>query len=115
MSKLNRHVINNFLKTNSPKEQKNKSKFVRGIVVKKDRNYYVRLNGANSDELMPISAGNNISVNEQVTVLIENHTATVISNTYSTPSSDSGDILNPTADTSPIPISDIESLWDSEK
>lgn len=88
---LSSDLISQFVKATKDDVKPSEGSTVNGTIVEHDGNKYVRLDG--SDQLTPISSTADAKVNERVTVLIKNHTATVTGN-LSSPAARTDDLKN---------------------
>lgn len=96
---LTSELISKFVKsTKDNNTNKNKETFAHGEIVK-DLNgrYCVKIYG--SETLTPVSIPTNVRLNQPVTVMIKNHTATVIGNVNVSDgnNNDTEDVLNSTS------------------
>lgn len=112
---LNKDLISQFVKnTKDDKKTTKKETFVRGMIVKNDKGVYcVKIDG--SDIYTPATITTNVNVEQPVTIMIKNHSATVIGNvTTITEESTDSTILNSTSsmDISSISDSFIDALWE---
>ena len=86
---LSNDLISQFVKVTKDEEKKKSESIVYGTIVDRGNDlYYVQIDG--SDEYTPIITTANVKAKERVTVMIKNHTATVIGN-ISDPSASSSD------------------------
>ena len=115
---LSNNLVNQFVKntTNNTNKKTNKETFMQGYIVKNNNGQYcVKLhNQLNSQDLyIPVKITTNVNINQPVTVMIKNHSATVIGNAADAAENDGSDILNNTASFSAQSISDvtINALW----
>lgn len=113
---LSKNLINQFVKNTADNKKTNKETFVQGNIVQNDKGQYcVRLyDQLNKQDLyIPVKITTNVNVNQPVTVMIKNHSATVIGNVAEVAEESSGDILNNTASISVQSISTdyIGELW----
>lgn len=113
---LPKSLVSQFVKTTTDNTKQKKETFVQGNIVQNDKGQYcVKLYNAlnNSDLYIPVKITTNININQPVTVMIKNHSATVIGNVAEVANESGGDILNDTASISAqsISVDYIESLW----
>lgn len=110
---ISKELISQFVKsTKDNNEQTKKETFARGWIESDGDKYYVKIEG--SEIRTPVSIPTNINAEQPVTVMIKNHTATVIGNVNTTTSSnDSGKIYNSTASANYGSIEEeyIDQLW----
>ena len=114
---LPKSLVSQFVKTTTDNTKQKKETFVQGNIIQNDKGQYcVKLYDTlnNSDLYIPVKITTNININQPVTVMIKNHSATVIGNIADVANSESGgDILNNTASISVQSISTeyIDALW----
>ena len=78
---LSHDLISQFVKVTNDRQTEKKETIAYGTAVELDGKKYVRLDG--SDMLTPVSSTADAEVNERVTVLIKDHTATITGNASS--------------------------------
>lgn len=112
---ISKNLISQFVKNTKDDVATKKETFAKGVIVYDEANksYRVKIDG--SDILTPVSITTNVNVDQPVTVMIKNHTATVIGNVSSElkANDSSNNVLNSTAvENESIPISSINALWE---
>ena len=116
MSMLPKNLVTQFVKnTSDNKKTDKKETFIQGYIVQNSKGQYcVKLSENSGDSLyVPVKITTNININQPVTVMIKNHSATVIGNVTEIAETTTGDILNNTAslDISYISNDEIEAMW----
>lgn len=119
---LNKSLVSKFVKTTSNNTKNNKKEtFLHGYIVIDDSgktcvkvsNY--SKDGLSSDSYIPVKITTNVNVDQPVTVMIKNHTATVIGNAaevHEENTSTRRKVLNNTTSTiSSIESKTIQDLW----
>lgn len=86
---LSNNLISQFVKTTKDDKKNQNDNIIYGTVVEYKNEKYVKFDG--SELLTPISSTTNIDDGERVTVMVKNHTATVIGN-ISSPSAKDSDV-----------------------
>ena len=113
---ISNRIVSKFVKATKNDTVKKKEKTVYGNIVDyRDGVYYAQIDGATSDNLIPISSlASNVSYNKQdkVIIMIKDHTAVVTGN-VSNPSVDSETVDEKLKDIEfdSIDINYIQSLW----
>ena len=117
MSTLPKNLVTQFVKnTTDNKKTDKKETFLQGYIVKNSKGQYcVKLSNESKDDLyIPVKITTNVNLNQPVTVMIKNHSATVIGNATEIAEETTGNILNNTAaslDITIMPEENIEALW----
>ena len=110
---LSNSLLSEFVKNTKDKNKNTKKEtFVRGtLVLDEEKNkWFVKIDG--SEILTPISTTSNVDTTKPVTVMIKNHTATVIGNTSTDIVGSENNILNSTQESiSYIDASVITAMW----
>ena len=112
-------LVSKVLKTTSENAKNTKKEtFLHGYIVIDDSgktcvkvSEYSKIEGQSSDMYIPVKITTNVNVDQPVTVMIKNHTATVIGNAADVDKEEEETVLNDTANVSPIPSTTIQSLW----
>ena len=114
---LNNSLISKFVKTTSNTKNTKKETFLHGYIVTDANNrtcVKVSNYGEGSDSYIPVKVTTNVNVEQPVTVMIKNHTATVIGNAAEVDRDKDNKrrLLNKTSDViDSIPDTEVESLW----
>ena len=77
---LSEDLISQFVDVTKDNDKKSKETITYGTIKEKDGKTYVLLDGATEENLTPVYTTTNVQVDERVTVMIKNHTATVTGN-----------------------------------
>lgn len=97
------------------KKNEEKETFIQGNIVRNDKGQLCVKLFESSDIYIPVKITTNINVNQPVTVMIKNHTASVIGNVTEIVDETDSEILNNTAslEVDAIPTAYIEALWNN--
>lgn len=115
---LSKNLITQFVKNTTDNTKKtNKETFMQGYIVQNDKGQccvklYNQLD--KQDLYIPVKITTNVNVNQPVTVMIKNHSATVIGNVADVTENDGSGILNNTLSslfTQSITTKFIDDLW----
>ena len=77
---LSNDLIMQFVKATKSNDETKKETTVYGTIVETGGSFYVRLDGATDENLIPLTTTINVGNNDRVTVLIKNHSAVVTGN-----------------------------------
>ena len=77
---LSEDLVAQFVDVTKENDKKSKESITYGTIKEKDGKTYVLLDGATEEYLTPVYTTTNVQVDERVTVMIKNHTATVTGN-----------------------------------
>lgn len=116
---ISNRLVSKFVKaTKNDTKNIKREKTVYGNIVNKDGTYYARIDGADENNLVPISRfASNVKADDKVIIMIKDHTAIVTGN-VDNPSTDNkqvNDLIDEKVsevDVSSIDIEDIQALWD---